>query len=243
MGLVLLFLAYPLTLTVRPYAISGRDTRVHFAAVIGAAIVVGCVSLLILLISAAYRKRIIGSIVLALSFALLMGYGFIVQKDYSNAWSYQQSFWSEASSLIPDIEEGSVTLVEPQAFKDTLQIGANIWNLPRVLEYLYSFPLEWEEPPRLYRLIPGWQNNLVHEGLGIKLDANTTIAPKSLFKIVKSTDIIFLQVQSGRLTRRLEPLDIDNMEYAVRQVSTLGRPPFQQGILFDWMIQEGSEQE
>ena len=34
----MLILAYPLTFTVRAYAISGRDTRVHLGAVLGAAL-------------------------------------------------------------------------------------------------------------------------------------------------------------------------------------------------------------
>jgi hypothetical protein len=242
-GLVLLFLAYPLTFTVRAHAISGRDSRVHFAAVVGAAIVIGCVCLLFLQISTAYRRRTIGSIVLALSFALLMGYGFVVQKDYSDAWQYQKAFWTESVQLIPDVDAGTVIMVEPQAFDDTLQIGANIWNTPRVLEFLYNFPAEWEEPPRLYRLNPGWQNNLIQDGFTLKLDENTTLAPPTLFKTVESTDVIFLQVRSDRLSRRLEPLDIDDLEYPVKQSSGLGEPPFEKGILFDVIIRGEAEQE
>jgi hypothetical protein len=242
-GLVLLLLAYPLTFTVRARAISGRDTRVHFAAVVGAAIVIGCVCLLILLISTAYRRKMIGSIVLAFSFALLMGYGFVVQKDYEDAWKYQKTFWTEAVRLIPDVKSGTVIIVEPQAFEDTVQIGANIWNTPRVLEFLYNFPAEWEEPPRLYRLISGWQNNLIQDGFTLKLDENTTLSPPTLHRTVESTDIIFLQVRSDRLTRRLEPLDIDNLEFPVKQASSFGEPPFEKGILFDVIIHGEAEQE
>ena len=66
----------------------------------------------------------------------MTGYGFIIQRDYVNAWQYQRAFWTELLPLIQDAGDYNVILVDPQALKDTRQIGANYWNLPRVLYQL-----------------------------------------------------------------------------------------------------------
>jgi hypothetical protein len=240
-GITLLVLAYPLTFTVRAHAISGRDTRVHFAGVVGAAMIMGCVSTLILIVSAAYRLKAVGNVILAGFFSLLLAYGFMIQDDYRAAWRLQQDFWTEAVRLIPDVGDGSIIIVEPEVFEDTLQIGANVWNLPRVLELLFHFPTSWDEPPRVYRLNTGWQNLIVVEGDLLKLDRDTTIAPSSLYTKVNSPEVIFLQVRSGQLTRRDEPLDIDEMAYPIKQSASLGEPPFERDVLFEWMIREEAD--
>ena len=80
-GFVMLGTAYALALTVRPYAISGRDTRVHLAAVLGAALVVGAVSNFGLRWARRRRPRFAGPAILATLFALWLGYGFVIQGD------------------------------------------------------------------------------------------------------------------------------------------------------------------
>ena len=143
-GLIMLVLAYPLTFTVRAYAISGRDTRVHAAGALGAALIVGTLLLVILWFGEATHRRALVVAPLAVWLGLLAGYGMVLQSDYVHAWEYQKAFWSELVPLLPDLTDGTVVLVEPGGLKDTKQIAANHWSLPIVLEQLYQFPAAWD---------------------------------------------------------------------------------------------------
>jgi hypothetical protein len=200
-GIVMLVLAYPLTLTVRAYAISGRDTRVHFAAVIGASFLVACLGTILFEASAAFGKKGLGVLILAGFFSLLAGYGFVVQKDYVLSWEYQKQFWTQVIQLMPDVQDGTIILVEPPAFQDTKQIGANSWNLPRLLAGIYDYPKEWSNPPSVYRLIPGWQNHIVGSDGLFQLNETTTSAAASLYKNVKAADVIMIQSNQKILSR------------------------------------------
>ncbi len=234
-GGFMLVLAYPLTFTVRAYAISGRETRGHFAAVVGAAMLWACVGWMLLAIGESYRRRQIVVALLSGLFALLVGFGFIIQRDYVDAWKYQQEFWTELTQLIPDVEEGTVVLVEHVGLKSTLQIGANTWNLPRVLDQIYTFPSEWENPPRVYRLLYKWRRNIVGEDGLFVLDQTTTMAPTPFYRNVPSTDVIFIETATGDLKRRTEPLELDGELYTLYPNSTIVHQ-FEKNFLYDYFI-------
>ncbi len=234
-GAMMLVLAYPLTFTVRAYAISGRETRGHFAAVVGAAILWACVGWMLLAIGESYRRRRIVVAILSGLFALLVGFGFTIQRDYVDAWKYQQEFWTELTQLIPDVEEGTVILVEHEGLKETRQIGANTWNLTRLLDQIYTFPSEWEIPPRVYRLLPWWRLFIVGEDGLFILDETTTMAPAPFYRNVPSTDVIFIETATGDLRRRTEPLEVDGELYPLYPHSTIIHQ-FEKNFLYDYFI-------
>ncbi len=235
-GLAMLILAYPLTFTVRPYAISGRDTRVHLTGVVGAAILLASViaTVFYLVQSTGWKKVLNWG--LALLLALLVGFGFVVQKDYSQAWIYERSFWSNLLPQISDITDGTVILIDPNGLKDTRQIGANTWNLPRVLDQIYTFPADWKNHPRVYRLEPGWQAHLVNSDGLFTLDVITTMAPPSLYKSVKSTDVILFDTNGGKLTRITSPLSIGGRLYPLKLPAGQNTAGFSQGFLYSYLI-------
>ena len=240
-GLIMLVLAYPLTFTVRAYAISGRDTRVHFAAIVGASIL--CASFCSVFLNAAntYRKKRLGVFVLAGFYTLLVSFGFVIQKDYTSSWVHQREFWTEIARFTPGMSEGTAILVEPSGLQDTRHISTNTWNLPRVLNQIYEFPSDWDDPPRVYRLTPGWQEHLVtSEGL-FQLNGATTIAPTSLYRTVNSSDVIFVETSMGRLSRRTEPLMIGGEDFILQESLVEGPPLFEEGVLFDYLIQMPAE--
>ena len=78
----------------------------------------------------------LGAGLIALWLALLLGFGQVIQEDYRQGWVSQRRFWSYLVAQIPDVRAGTVVLVEPLPLGDVTQIGANTWNLPRVLEQL-----------------------------------------------------------------------------------------------------------
>ncbi|MCJ7707659.1 MAG: hypothetical protein MUO38_08595, partial [Anaerolineales bacterium] len=239
-GLLMVVLAYPLTFTIRAYAISGRDTRVHFAAVIGAALLWACLaSLLYGLACTAGRRRLISGI-LAAYFAVLVGFGFVVQRSYVRAWELQRAFWTEVVRLCPDLEAGTVVLVDPSGLEDPRFIYANHWNLPRVLEQNFVFPAGWESPPRVYRLAPGWEANLVTEDGQFRLDGSTVVAPPSLYDTVDSRQVMFLETGEGELLRVGGELVVNGTAHPIRALSQGASTHFEAGFLYRYLLGNGA---
>jgi hypothetical protein len=240
-GLVMLIGAYPLTFTVRAYAISGRDTRVHLAGVLGAAIVVACVITLLFILFRNKKAGWVLSLLVAMWASLLVGYGFIIQRDYRLAWQYQRDFWTSIIRLVPDTGPDTAILVTPDGLKDTRQIGANTWNLPRILNQLYSFPTDWQNPPRVYRLEPQWQQHLVASDGNFILNVVTVTAPPSLYGEVPSNEVIFIDTNSGELVRQTQSLTIGSASYNLKQIGPALFPQFNHGLLYSLMIEDNQK--
>ncbi len=235
-GTLMVVLAYPLTFTIRAYAISGRDTRVHFAAVVGAAIVCACVAELALGLARTPMKRRVLSGILAVYFALMVGFGFVVQRSYVRAWELQRTFWAEVVRLCPDLTPGTVILVEPTGIEDPRFIYANQWNLPRVLDQIIAFPSGWDAPPRVYRLAPDWQANLVQADGSIRLDAATVVAPPSLYGSAESREVIFLESGGGSLRRIGHELVVNGTPVPIRGLPQGQPPAFTSGFLYALLV-------
>jgi hypothetical protein len=212
----MLVLAYPLTYTLSAWESAGRATRVHMAAIVGASILFACVVSTLLQRSRTGRSRGRVRAGAAGILALLLGFGFVVQKDYVRSWVEQRSFWAQVVRLCPDVQEGTVVLVDPTGLQDTTQIGANTWNLPRILDQVYAFPEAWPEPPRVFRLAPGWQDAIVPEDGRFRLDATTVSAPPSLYRAVDSTSVILLTSANGQLARQPGPLLIGDDAFGLQ---------------------------
>ncbi len=238
-GAALLALAYPLTFTVRAYAITGRDTRVHSAAVLGAAMVVAAGLTLLFKWTAQRRLGRPLMILSALVFALVFGYGFSIQQDYISAWKLQQQFWSELVRLTPDAGENTVILVEASGLKDTRQIGANTWNLPRILDQLYETPEAWQNPPRVYRLVPHWEDHLAIDATRFRLDYTTVTAPPSLYGEAPSNQVIFIETKSGRLVRRDRPLPVGELTFSLKPIGAADLATLQPGLLYALLVEGG----
>jgi hypothetical protein len=243
-GLLMLMMAYPLTFTIRAYAISGRDTRVHLAAVVGAAIVWACVAELATALATTPRRRRLMSMILAAYFAFMVGFGFVVQRSYVRSWELQRGFWPEVLRLCPDLDDGVVILVEPSGLEDQRFIDANSWNLPRILPQVLVFPEEWEAPPRVFRLVPGWEDALATADWRFRLDASTVVAPPSLYREVDSRQVIFLETAGGVLQRVGGELAVAGAKYAIRDLPLSPVPGFAPGYLYGYLVsaagQEGS---
>ncbi len=236
-GAVMLLMAYPLTFTVRAYAISGRDTRVHLAGAAGAAILVAAATLALIHLTARAPRawRLLSRGLVALELALMVGYGFVIQRDYVQAWQYQRQFWTELVPLIPDAGQGTVILVDPAALHDTRQIGANYWNLPRVLYQLFTFPEEYESVPLVHRLEWGWQDALVGQDGRIRVDAATVYSVAGYYGEYEARDVILIRAEGGRLVR-VDSLVIEGQTYTLKAPSEPILPGLPHGFLYDLMI-------
>ena len=233
-GVMLLVLAYPLTFTVRAYAISGRDTRVHAAGAAGAALLAGCGAYFLLML-ARDRWRWVMNILLAFFFALMAGYGLVIQSDYVRAWQLQKQFWTALLPLIPDAGDGTVILVDRAALTDTRQIGANYWNLPRVLRQLYDFPAGMQAVPVVHRLETGWENALAGADGRMQVDATTTYSVPDYYGEFDPDKVILIQAENGQLVRR-EVITLNDKEYSLKPLSSPLLPNLPHGFLYSLLI-------
>ena len=241
-GVALLALAYALAFTIPATEADGRDSRVHLAAVVGTAWLVGWGGTLLLNLVRAYGGRLAGALrlagiaILAAFFALQVGYGALIQRDYAASWQYQRQFWTQLLPLITDMEDGDIILVEPSVTRATGQIGVITWNTPRVLQQIYRFPAEWQALPRVYRLEGGWEQRLISpEGL-VQINQNTLFIPESMYVDVESEQVIFIEVQDERLVRHNAPLLLNGTQYPVKQQVPTAGQPFAPGELYHLMI-------
>jgi hypothetical protein len=202
-GVVTLFLAYPLTIILKVHDIDGRASRVHLAAIIGGSILFALLCDRLLSIAKHTSQKRLISIALATLFALLVGFGLLVQQDYRLAWSKQQNFWTEVTKLCPDMQEGTTILVERDDLQNPTQIMAYSWSMPVVLERIYNFPSPWQVLPRTYPIYPNWQQQIDNpDQLSLaKITQPLTFIPKQHIGVVRTKDVIMLDVIDGRLTR------------------------------------------
>ncbi|MCJ7678268.1 MAG: hypothetical protein MUO35_11165 [Anaerolineales bacterium] len=236
-GYIMLVLAYPLTFTVRAYAISGRDTRVHAAGAIGAAVVVGTLVLIILWIAKATHRRALMIAPLAVWLGLLAGYGMVIQSDYVHAWEYQKAFWAELVPLLPDVSDGTVVLVEPWGLKDTRQIHSNHWSLPITLEQLYQFPAAWDSPPRVYLLKEDWTRKAMDVPGVLVIDEDATHPPADTFKTADPANAILIKTVGGTLNRVSEVVSPSGQTIDLRPLPTQwGEPPYEPGFLWRYLL-------
>jgi len=151
-------------------------------------------------------------IVPAISFylAVFIGFGFVVQNEYRLSWTYQKQFWSEILPLIRDASENEIVLVGATDLPETTQIEANSWNVPRLLNQIYIMPEAWENPPRVYRLLPDWEKSILTPEGKLKLELINVAAPPSLYGEFEPDRVIFIDwnMDKSQLIRRINPLMI-----------------------------------
>lgn len=229
-GGVMLALAYPLTFTVRAYAISGRDTRVHLAGAVGAALILA--SGWMLAMARIKRAELRQALIIALAglLGLSVGFGVLVQQDYARAWDLQKRLWTSLVETVSDLEDGTVVLVDPAGLIDTRYIGANTWNLPLVLQYIVEFPMAWQNPPRVHRLLPDWKERSLTNDLELK-----AVDFKWDYVVVPWQKTIVLETQEGQVVQRLEVLELADEQHDLKLED--GAQSYSQGLLYRQLIE------
>lgn len=235
-GAIMLVLAYPMTFTTEPNLIYGRVTRNHFAAVVGNSLLIAAAWMFV--ITAIHKKwlKVLGTLVLAMSFAIMLGFGQVVQRDYARGWTYQREFWGELLAIIPDAGEGTAVIVDSSGMKESLHIAANTWNMPRVLEKIVEFPEHWEVSPSVYKMQDGWLAHL-HEGGGsLVLDHPVALSPTDHVRKIASSDMILIITDGGMVARQNSPIVIDGTTYPLSSLSEPVLPNLAKMTLFDVLI-------
>ncbi|MGK7916315.1 MAG: hypothetical protein AB4038_12370 [Prochloraceae cyanobacterium] len=267
-GLIMLVLAYPLTLTTVGFSTSGRGTRVHTAAIFGASILITCICSVILRFAATHSTKRLATLGLAGFFTLLVGFGIIVQRDYKMSWEHQRAFWTDLIELCPDLDDNTVIFVEPTGLRDTRQLlflrkeltgvpdTRQIKSLESTYMYkglptIYKFPDDWDNPPRVYRLPIGWREKILTDEnlLLTKMEQVGDDAPLALrgggkipTRKVESSNVIFLETKNGQLTRRTKPLIINGQKFRLKEKSASKLSSFAKASLYKYLIKDSGEE-
>jgi hypothetical protein len=239
LGISLLFLAYPLTFTVPATLISGRDSRVHAAAVVGASILGGILGYLIVYLANSYRQKNLAALLLATYFSLLVGFGITVQQQNQLSWKYQQAFWADVIQLAPDLSDGQVILVDAPSLPWGSQLYPFAWSMPSVVGQLYQFPWQWKNVPKLYKLNPDWQQKIPANGeMALNNDNGllsyyyTWESPRQ----VKTSEIILLQEKDGKLVRTTTPIVVGTKKFSFKPLTNSTLDSFEKAYLYDYLI-------
>ena len=239
LGISLLFLAYPLTFTVPATLISGRDSRVHAAAVVGASILGGILGYLIVYLANSYRQKNLAALLLATYFSLLIGFGIIVQQQNKLSWKYQQAFWADVIQLAPDLSDGQVILVDAPSLPWGSQLYPFAWSMPSVVGQLYQFPWQWKNVPKLYKLNPDWQLKIAANG-EIALNNDNGLLffyyPWEPARQVKTSEIILLQEKDGKLVRTTTPIVAGAKKFSFKPLTNSTLDSFEKAYLYDYLI-------
>jgi hypothetical protein len=239
LAISLLFLAYPLTMTVPATLINGRASRVHTAAAVGASILWGILCYLVVYLAHIYRQKNLANLLLAAYFSLLVGFGILVQQQNQLSWKYQQAFWTDVIQLVPDISNGQVILVDAPSLPWGSQLHPFDVSMSSVLSQLYKFPWQWKNVPKLYKLNPEWQ---------LKISANGEIAlnnengllffyyPWESARQVKTSEIILLVEKEGKLIRQTTPLEVGTNKFFFKPLTNSTLDSFEKGFLYDYLF-------
>jgi hypothetical protein len=126
--------------------------------------------------------------------------------------------------------------VDPAALQDTSQIGANYWNLPRVLYQLFQFPSATKLPPGVNRLAEGWQNTLAVDGV-FQVNSTTVFSATDDYGNYDSSKVIIIQEENDRLVRRFT-INLGGIDYTLKPETKPILPALPHGLLFNLMINQ-----
>jgi hypothetical protein len=99
-------------------------------------------------------------------------------------------------------------------------------------------PAEWDNLPRVYRLVPHWEDNLAIDATTFRLDYTSVTAPPSLYGEVASDHVIFIDTRSGEMVRRDQPLPVKDQYYDLKQVGEAVLPQLSPGLLYSLLVQD-----
>jgi hypothetical protein len=250
-GVLMLILAYPLTLTTLGFAVSGRGTRAHMAAVVGSSILFACISSTVIRRAAARGRKRIATLALSAWLALMVGFGLKVQHDYTLARNFQRLFWTDVVRLCPDLADGTVIFVDPTGLPDNRQflfLRGQLEGVPDTrqikflepvhfaLQNIYRFPSVWKYPPIVYRMPMDWRELIQFDNSMPMIDEAVAREVRQSQQKVESTNAILLETSNGYLNRQSGPTLIAGHKVTLKTPSVLLSPVFSRGPLYKYLI-------
>jgi hypothetical protein len=245
-SLILLLLAYPLTLTGSAESINGRSSRVHLAACIGTPLLI--ISLFYLIsysINFRYKRQLF-AVLLALLFTFLIGFCITIQNDYKESWHEQKVFWKDVLRLCPDIEKGVFILYSGEYCNYSRQICADSWALPLILNQIYSFdhkPSYFYGMENLLSAVLHLDNNwkeyaeINKTELILKSETVNFYSPSNMPALVEGK-VIVLEAVNGTLVRRTGNITINGTDFMLKPVGPSNLENLEKGHLYRYLIED-----
>ncbi|UOO11026.1 glucosyltransferase domain-containing protein [Synechocystis sp. PCC 6803] len=211
-GLLMTILGYSSALLLSVHDINGRASRVHFSAALGITLILACIWGIAFYITRVHKFwHTLLILLLSVYLSFLLTFSISVQQYYKMSWQYQQAFWHDVFTLVPDIKEGTIILVQAPSLVWGKQINPFDWSLPVVLESIYDFPDDWQFSPRTYRLNSDvvepeqWKDKVISNRkfvLSGKNDGLFFYFPWEPERIVEPQDVVLLVEEQGQLVRK-----------------------------------------
>jgi hypothetical protein len=237
--LLMLCLSYALSFTHFPPIVRyGRGTAVHLAAALGGGGVYGCICAILLSISNKdyVKKSII--LLISLHLSLMLIYQFTVQIDYKKSWNNQRRFWTQVYNLCPDLSDGTMIFVVANDLPETKFILTHSWADPIILRQIFLFPKHWKTPPRLFVV----SDNFIYNLGRFKNESEfhwyvPTASWWGHWEILPNSNVIILEMEDGRLVRRIEPICIKSDILNLKKMPNENKIGYDKGYLFHYLIE------
>jgi hypothetical protein len=244
-GIVMLILAYTLTLTTNAMDVGGKGSRVHSAAAIGASILFACICSIIELIGKLYQKKSLVNLILAGFFTLLIGFGFMIQQDYRASWNEQKNFWASFIKLCPDLNQDTVVLLsgiipyDRQTYK--LAVTPYFRLIEIVPEQIYDFS-DWQKKPTFLILKPNWQDKIASGKNSFMLNDSTIYLndgdqSKNYPLAINTSSVILVRREDKDLIYRSTFITISNERFELKKLSISSTKPdsLKEGHIYEYM--------
>lgn len=227
-GTVLLMTGYLFSFTIFPAIhLWGRATRVHYAAGMGAALLVG--ALLIVLHNALTRKwgQFAGHLPCALLIGLLCGYAFHVQGEYVQNWRDQSWLLSQTVSLAPDAgEDTRIFVIDKNLPPNTRSIASfRGWNTPVMHRFLFDYPKDWNSPPRVFIKQEDWKGRIrMIDGIP-HWKRPTGLGWWTKWVPLPEGNLIILEMKNGALARKTGTIPILGRQFRLKPITAPVQAP------------------
>jgi hypothetical protein len=234
-GLALLGTAYLFSFThFPPTATYGRLTSVHLAATIGVSLLVTYLGsfFIRMFASRGWGTFAIGLISLYLS--LLVGYRFLIQRDFAKAWRNEQRFWTAVTERVPDFADGTMIFVLDKDLPSSRFIKSNSWTDPVILSQLYKFPASWKQPPRLFTVTSDWTETIVWDDGHLKWRLPAPWSDR--WEVLPDSNVVVLRWKAGDLVRQRGVIEIHGAELHLRPLPSDNLPVWQPGPLYPFLV-------
>jgi hypothetical protein len=255
-GIVMSILAYPFIVKHSTTVVNDLVSRIHVAAAIGGSILCACACSAILFLANTYRIKRVAVVFIAGFFALLVGFGIMVQQDYRLAWQYQRAFLSDVVRLAPDLDDETILFIDPTGFRDpeylkAFQTGYPMLQSTSQLSKIYSAisaPSRNSKWFNAYILMsPNWQEIILAKENLLQLDRSMKSTIWGRFendglRTFASSQLILLEANNGKLTRRIDPLVIDGRELPLKMKPATSLPLLENAPIYDYLIQSPDEE-
>jgi hypothetical protein len=255
-GIIMSILAYPFIIIHSTTIVKDLVSRIHVAATIGDSILCASACSAILFLANTYRIKRMAIVLMAAFFALLVGFGIMVQQDYRLAWQYQRAFLSDVVRLAPDLDDETILFIDPTDFRDPEYLKAFETGYPMLqstsqLSKIYSAisaPSKNSKWFNAYVLMgSNWQETIRVKENSLQLDESMQSSIWGRFgsegtRKFKSSDLILLEANNGKLTRRIEPLVIDGREFPLKIKPATSLPLLENAPMYDYLIQSPDEE-